>query len=213
MNFDHRSAQIRGHLDLPRLGGDEQRHPYAGIVQLCDEGRQARCAGRPRRGRPRWSVLRGARAPGRPHAAWSQVPSPASPSVAAISKFSGFEISAFNRAMSSSRMWRRSSRRCAVMPSAPASIAGKSRAHRIGIAAGPRVAQGGDVIDIDSETQRERCGTLASELTEAVSARMIARHFERKRLVTMTHPLTRSTRATTALARNWAIIALRCLRS
>jgi hypothetical protein len=43
--------------------------------------------------------------------------------VAAISKFSGFEISAFSRAMSSSRMWRRSSRRCAVMPSAPASIA------------------------------------------------------------------------------------------
>ena len=44
-------------------------------------------------------------------------------SVAAISKFSGFEISAFSRAMSSSRMWRRSSRKCAVMPSAPASIA------------------------------------------------------------------------------------------
>src|SRR6267378_1821763 len=43
--------------------------------------------------------------------------------VAAISKFSGFEISAFSRAMSESRMWRRSSRKCAVMPSAPASIA------------------------------------------------------------------------------------------
>jgi hypothetical protein len=27
------------------------------------------------------------------------------------------------------------------------------------------------------------------------------------------YPFTRSTRATTALARNWAIIALRCLRS
>ena len=44
-------------------------------------------------------------------------------SVAAISKFSGLSISALSRAMSSSRMWRRSSRRCAVMPSAPASIA------------------------------------------------------------------------------------------
>src|SRR5262249_8136990 len=43
--------------------------------------------------------------------------------VAAISKFSGLEISAFSRAMSSSRIWRRASRRCAVMPSAPASIA------------------------------------------------------------------------------------------
>ena len=29
----------------------------------------------------------------------------------------------------------------------------------------------------------------------------------------MTYPLTRSTRATTALARNWAMIALRCFRS
>jgi hypothetical protein len=29
----------------------------------------------------------------------------------------------------------------------------------------------------------------------------------------LTYPLTRSTRATTALARNWAIIALRCFRS
>ena len=44
-------------------------------------------------------------------------------SVAAISKFSGFDISALRRAMSLSRIWRRSSRRCAVMPSAPASIA------------------------------------------------------------------------------------------
>src|SRR6185312_8155748 len=44
-------------------------------------------------------------------------------SVAAISKFNGLSISAFSRAMSSSRMWRRSSRKCAVMPSAPAAMA------------------------------------------------------------------------------------------
>jgi len=37
MNFDHRRAQLRCHLDLPRLGGDEQRYPYAGIVQPGDE--------------------------------------------------------------------------------------------------------------------------------------------------------------------------------
>src|SRR5579883_657488 len=43
--------------------------------------------------------------------------------VAAISRLRGRVISALRRAMSSSRMWRRSSRRCAVMPSAPASIA------------------------------------------------------------------------------------------
>ena len=40
MDFDHRRAQLRGHLDLPRLGGDEQRHPDAGIVQSGDERRQ-----------------------------------------------------------------------------------------------------------------------------------------------------------------------------
>ena len=55
--------------------------------------------------------------------------------VAAISKFSGFEISAFSRAMSVSRMWRRSSRKCAVMPSAPASIA--SNAARTGSGRAP----------------------------------------------------------------------------
>jgi uncharacterized membrane protein YdfJ with MMPL/SSD domain len=43
--------------------------------------------------------------------------------VAAISKLSGAAISARNRRMSASRMWRRSSRKCAVMPSAPAAIA------------------------------------------------------------------------------------------
>src|SRR5262245_32576371 len=44
-------------------------------------------------------------------------------SVAAISKLSGRVSSLFSRAMSASEMWRRSSRRCAVMPSAPASTA------------------------------------------------------------------------------------------
>ena len=40
VNFDHRRAQFGGHLDLPRIGGDEQRHPDAGIVQSRDERRQ-----------------------------------------------------------------------------------------------------------------------------------------------------------------------------
>ncbi len=44
-------------------------------------------------------------------------------SVAAISKFSGAEIVSLRRRMSSSTIWRRSSRRCAVMPSAPAASA------------------------------------------------------------------------------------------
>ena len=37
MDFDHRRAQLCGHLDLARVGGDEQRHPHAGVVQSCDE--------------------------------------------------------------------------------------------------------------------------------------------------------------------------------
>jgi hypothetical protein len=55
--------------------------------------------------------------------------------VAAISKLSGLSIAAFSRSMSASVMWRRSSRRCAVMPSAPASMA-KSAA-RTGSGRGP----------------------------------------------------------------------------
>src|SRR5580700_9725419 len=51
-------------------------------------------------------------------------------SVAAISRLSGKSISALSRRMSSSEMWRRSSRRCAVIPSAPACAA--SRAARTG---------------------------------------------------------------------------------
>jgi hypothetical protein len=63
---------------------------------------------------------------------------------------------AFSRAMSSSRMWRRSSRRCAVMPSAPASTRELRRRHRIGCLAAARVADGRDVIDVDAEAQAGR---------------------------------------------------------
>src|SRR5947209_7972810 len=71
------------------------------------------------------SVVSSSRRSGTRHTAWGFVASDirSMSSVAAISKFSGFEISAFRRAISSSRMCRRSSRKCAVMPSAPASIA------------------------------------------------------------------------------------------
>ena len=78
--------------------------------------------------------------------------------VAAISKFSGFEISAFSRAMSSSRMWRRSSRKCAVMPSAPASIAASAARTGSGRSPARALRKRGDVIDIDSETQRRSIG-------------------------------------------------------
>ena len=63
------------------------------------------------------------------------------------------------------------------------------RAHRIGMAPAARVADGGDVIDVDAEAQS---GTRA---------------------VIAAHPFTRSAFATTVLARNCAMIAVRCLRS
>ena len=97
----------------------------------------------------------------------------------------------------------------------------KRRAHRIRPRARPRVAQGGDVIDIDSEAQRRSWHGLAADdaghdvmrgldprihLLEKMDCRVKPGNDE-------LYPLTRSTRATTALARNWAIIALRCFRS
>src|SRR5712672_1772689 len=102
------------------------------------------------------------------------------------------------------------------------------RAHRIGIAARPCITKGGDVIDIDSKTQRSSfrlaesrykvegkrdnrfsCGgsTRASIFLKRMDCRVKPGNDA------LFYPLTRSTRATTALARNWAIIALRCLRS
>ena len=86
-------------------------------------------------------------------------------SVAAISKFSGTVSSALSRAMSSSRMWRRSSRRCAVMPSAPASTAKMGGAHRIGHGAAARVAHGGDMVDVDAEAQPAHPFTRSTLLT------------------------------------------------
>ena len=54
----------------------------------------------------------------------------------------------------SSVMWRRSSRRCAVMPSAPASAAMMRGADRVGMIAAARVPDGRDMVDIDAEAQR-----------------------------------------------------------
>ena len=71
------------------------------------------------------SVVRSARRSGTRQAACGRVRTAISiiSGVAAISRLSGLSMPALRRAISSSLMWRRSSRRCAVMPSAPASIA------------------------------------------------------------------------------------------
>ena len=75
-------------------------------------------------------------------------------SVAAISRLSGMAGAVVSRSISSSEICRRSSRRCAVMPSAPAACASHGGAHRIGIVAAPRIPHGGDMIDIDAEAER-----------------------------------------------------------
>src|SRR5258705_13869072 len=106
------------------------------------------------------------------------------------------------------------------------------RAHRIGPLACPRVAKGGDVIDIDSEAQRRsfwhtgladkfrerlgqpECRAPARPAHPSSSSRWIAgSSLVKPSNDELSYPLTRSTRATTSLARNWAIIALRCFRS
>ena len=91
----------------------------------------------------------------------AQARSPSISSVAAISRFSGRSISAISRSMSASVMWRRSSRRWAVMPSAPAAARELGGAHRIGMVAAARVADGRDVVDVDAEAER-RAGHSAT---------------------------------------------------
>src|SRR5260370_19903552 len=117
----------------------------------------------------------------------------------------------------------------------------QGRPQRIGPRAAPCVAKGGDVIDIDSETQRRSVyhSGLADKFRRRSDNRMSCAGLSRASILFVKmdcrerrqvyvlcarqttlpgndepgYPLTRSTRATTALARNWAIIALRCFRS
>ena len=72
-------------------------------------------------------------------------------------------------------------------------------AHRIGMAPAARIADGGDVVDIDAEAKIGIAGSIY-RLTRCV------RHVS-------AHAFTRSAFATTSLARNCAMIEVRCLRS
>ncbi len=110
-----------------------------------------------------------------------------------------WRFSAFSRAMSSSRIWRRSSRRWAVMPSAPASIAIFAARTGSGMHAAARVADGRDVVDVHAEAQVRRLRQVTDPLEYKSWAGPYA--------------FTRSAVATTFLARNCAMIEVRCLRS
>ena len=163
VNFDHRRAQLGRHFDLPRVGGDEQRHPDAGIVQSRDERRQrvvladhveaalggeflaplGHQAHRMRLGRKRdpQHLL------GRRHLE--------------IQRLGDFRLEPRHVVVADVAAILAQMRGDAVGAGLDR---GKRRAHRIGIAAAPRVAQGGDVIDIDSETQRRSFGHAGNSL-------------------------------------------------
>ena len=70
--------------------------------------------------------------------------------------------------------------------------------HRIGMPSAARVADGGDVVDVDAQAKM-RNGRHVLSLMLSMNVRR--------------YPVTRSAAATTFLARNCAMIALRCLRS
>ena len=78
--------------------------------------------------------------------------------VAAISRLSGSVSAAISASMSASVMWRRSSRRCAVIPSAPAASASSRRAHRLGIGPAAGVPHRRDVVDVHAEPEAAERG-------------------------------------------------------
>jgi hypothetical protein len=99
MNFHHRRAQAGRRLELPPLGRDKQRNPDTGGVELLDKRREM-------------IVLPG-----------GIEPALGGPFGAFLRDDAGRMRPGLERDASSSRIWRRSSRRCAVMPSAPAAMA------------------------------------------------------------------------------------------
>jgi hypothetical protein len=155
VELDHRRAEADGGGDLAGVGLDEQADPDPGLAERATKGR--RWLSWPAASSPP-SVVRSSRFSGTMQAAcgrWRSAISSIS-SVAAISRFRGTVSFSISREMSSSRIWRRSSRRWAVMPSAPACGGGEGGANRIGMIAAARVPDGRDMIDVDAEAQVPR---------------------------------------------------------
>ncbi len=85
--------------------------------------------------------------------------------VAAHSKFSGTVSAAISASISASRMWRRSSRRWAVMPSAPAASASRAARSGSGQARPAGVAHGGHMVDVHAKPQLPgRCSCVVLPL-------------------------------------------------
>ena len=160
MDLDHRRADVAAASICAGSARDEQRDANAGGRSSRTTGASALALAARHRGRPRWCAPAAARARGRRRAAASCSAISTISRVAAISRFSGLVMLAPSAARyRRRRMWRRSSRRCAVMPSAPAAMAISRRLHRIGMPAAARIADGRDVVDVDAEAD----GTDSSE--------------------------------------------------
>ena len=142
--------------------------------QRRDDGLAGGCTGRPHRCRLRWCAPRASPARCRRHAACALSAMASISSVAAISRLSGIFNRADSRAISSSEICRRSSRRCAVMPSAPACCRQLRRAHRIGIVAAARIPHGGDMVDVHAEAQRLHVSSYASPLLPGLTRGNVA---------------------------------------
>ncbi len=135
MEFDDRRLEPDRRLDLARVGLDEQADPDVRLGEAGDAGEEVVVLAGGVEPALRWSAPRGVS--GTRQAAWGRWRRAISSisSVAAISRFKGMVSRSISAEMSSSRMWRRSSRRWAVIPSAPASAA--SRAARTGSGRSP----------------------------------------------------------------------------
>ena len=199
MNFDHRRPDAGRHLDLARVGGNEERHPDAGIDQLRHHGgehivrsdRVEAAFGRyflaplrhqAGRVRPR-SQRQGGHLLGRRHLE--------------IERLGDLRPQARDVVVANVAAILAQMRRDAVGPRRDGDLGGVDRV-RMGAAAG--VAQGGDVIDIDAQSEVRDGRQVIDPFGNAVG------HADLQ-------ASTRSAFATTCLARNCAMIEVRCLRS
>ena len=176
-----------------------------------DDGRQAVRGRRPRPARPRWCAPRAA--PGTMQAACGRWRS----AIASISVGGRhFQVQRQRRSRPSaarcraSVMWRRSSRRCAVMPSAPAAPRRARPRDRVGMTAAARVADRGDVVDVHAEAQRAFHASSSSLRCRTAEAPY---RLWRGADTFSQRPRARSTELMTGVARRAAMILVRCLTS
>jgi hypothetical protein len=151
VELDLLDAERMRRLDLREIRRDEQAHLDVRVAQSARRASSARLGGAPSRprARPRSSAPRAARARA------SRRPAPSSRDRDHLVGRRHLEVerraqlSPRRRSTSASVMWRRSSRRWAVIPCAPASRHARAASHRVGVRRPACVTQRRDVIDVD----------------------------------------------------------------